>query len=321
MSDLPETVDVVGVGINATDTIIRLPRFPEFNSKVEILSVEVQPGGQVASALVACQRWGLRTRYVGKVGEDEAGRMQVSTFAREGVAAEVIVAAGASSQMAFILVDEDSGERTILWKRDADVALRPEDLRPEWITQARVLHVDGHDTAAAATAARWARLARIPVSADLDTVYPGVEALLPNVDYMITSRQFPERITGESDLRNSLPALMKRYRCKVAAATMGSEGVLAWDGAAFRYSPAFEVNVRDTTGAGDIFHGAYLYGLFQGWSIERQLEFSSAAAALNCTAAGARGKISPIADIEELMRTGRRLESAYQPGALKGSGG
>ncbi|HUJ41234.1 MAG TPA: carbohydrate kinase family protein [Candidatus Acidoferrales bacterium] len=320
MPALPETVDVVGVGINATDTIIRLPRFPEFNSKLEILSVEVQPGGQVASALVALQRWGLKTRYVGKVGEDEAGRMQMSTFAREGVAAEVIVAAGASSQMAFILVDEDSGERTILWKRDAEVALRPEELRPEWITQARLLHVDGHDTAAAATAARWARLAGIPVSADLDTVYPGVEALLPCVDYMITSRQFPERITGESDLRNSLPALMRKYHSRVTAATMGSEGVLAWDGAGFSYCPAFEVNVRDTTGAGDIFHGAFLYGVFQGWSIGRQLEFSSAAAALDCTASGARGKIAPLADIEALIRTGRRLEPAFPAGALKGSG-
>jgi sugar/nucleoside kinase (ribokinase family) len=317
MTELPETVDVVGVGLNATDTIIRLPRFPEFNSKVEILSVEVHPGGQVASAMVACQRWGLKTRYVGKVGGDDAGRMQASTFAREGVAAEVIVVPEASSQMAFILVDEDSGERTILWKRDAAIALAPEDLRPEWITQARALHVDGHDTAAAATAARWARLAGIPVSADLDSVYPGVEALMPSVDYMISSRQFPERMTGESDLRNSLPWLHQRHRMRMAAATLGSDGVLAWDGREFTYCPGFEVNVRDTTGAGDIFHGAFLYAMFQGWPLARQLEFSCAAAALNCTAAGARGRIARIEDIEELMKTGKRVEPAFPPGALK----
>ncbi len=317
MAELPETVDVVGVGVNATDTIIRLPRFPEFNSKVEILSLEVQPGGQVASAMVACQRWGLKTRYVGKVGEDEAGRMQVSAFAREGVAAEVIVAAGAASQMAFILVDEDSGERTILWKRDAEVGLRAEELRPEWITQARALLVDGHDTAAAATAARWARLAGIPVTADLDSVYPGLEALLPNVDYMISSRQFPERVTGETDLRNSLAMLHERYRTRLTAATLGGDGVLAWDGTDFHYAAGYEVNVRDTTGAGDIFHGAFLYAMFQGWPLTRQLEFCCAAAALNCTAAGARGKIGRIEEIEELRRTGRRLEAAFPPGALK----
>ncbi len=317
MTALPKTVDVVGVGINATDTIIRLPRFPEFNSKVEILSVEVLPGGQVASAMVACQRWGMQTRYVGKVGDDEAGRMQRATLEREGVEAELIAANGASSQLAYILVDEDSGERTILWKRDAAIALRPEDLRTEWITQARALHVDGHDTAAATTAARWARLAGIPVTADLDSVYPGVEVLLPNVDYMVASRQFPERVTGESDLRNSLPSLVRKYKCKVAAATLGSDGVLAWDGQAFAYAPGFQVNVRDTTGAGDVFHGAFLFGLWRGWELERILEFSCAAAAINCTASGARGKIGSIEEIEELIRTGARSAEAFPRSALK----
>lgn len=316
MKPLPSTVDVVGVGINATDTIIRLPRFPELDSKVEILSVDVQPGGQVATAMVACQRWGLTTRYVGKVGEDDAGRLQQSLFAREGVEAEVIVVPGAASQIAYILVDEDSGERTILWKRDADIALKPEDLRTEWITQARALHVDGHDTAAAATAAHWARLAGIPVTADLDNLYPGVEALLPKVDYMIASRQFPERLTGETDLRNSLPMLQRRYKSRLTAATLGKDGVLAWDGADFHYVAGFEVSVRDTTGAGDIFHGAFLYGLLRGWPLARQLEFSCAAAALNCTAAGARGRVAKIEEIEELMKTGRRSEDAFPRGAL-----
>jgi len=305
------------VGLNATDTIIRLPRFPEFNSKVEILSMEVQAGGQAASAMVACQRWGMKTRYVGKVGEDDAGRMQKATLEREGVQAEVIVARGASSQVAYILVDEDSGERTILWKRDAEIALRPEDLRTEWITQARALHVDGHDTGAAATAAKWARLAGIPVTADLDTVYPGVQALLPNVDYLIGSRQFPERVTGESDLRNSLPSLVRKYKCKLAAATLGSDGVLAWDGREFIYSAGFEVNVRDTTGAGDIFHGAFLYGMWRGWEMGRILDFGCAAAAMNCTASGARGKIGKIEEIEELMRTGTRSAAAFPRSALK----
>jgi len=318
MAGLPPTVDLVGVGINATDTIIRLPRFPELDSKVEILSVEVQPGGQVASAMVACQRWGLTTRYVGKVGGDEAGRLQARLFAKEGVEAHVIEVPGAASQVAYILVDEDSGERTILWKRDADIALKPEDLRTEWITQARALLVDGHDTAAAATAARWARLAGIPVTADLDNLYPGVEALLPNVDYLITSRQFPERLTGETDLRNSLVQIQKRYKARLAAATLGQDGVLAWDGQDFHYAAGFEVNVRDTTGAGDIFHGAFLYAQQKGWALGRQLEFSCAAAALNCTAAGARGRIAKIEEIEELMRSGARSEAAFPPGALGG---
>ncbi len=317
MSALPHIVDVAGVGLNATDTIIRLPRFPELNSKVEITSVEVHAGGQVASAMVACRRWGLTARYVGKVGADDAGRLQARLLAEEGVEAHLLEAADAASQIAYILVDEDSGERTILWKRDHAIALRPEDLRPEWITQSRVVHVDGHDTGAAATAARWARLAGIPVTADLDSVYLGVEALLPNVDYMIGSRQFPERLTGESDLRNSLPLLHRRHRFRLTAATLGADGVLAWDGEDFHYCPGFRVDVRDTTGAGDIFHGAFLYALLQNWPLEQQLEFSCAAAALNCTASGARGHIAPLAEIEQLMSAGSRSEAAFPPGALR----
>jgi sugar/nucleoside kinase (ribokinase family) len=317
MASLPPLVDVAGVGINATDTVIRLPRFPEFDSKVEILSVEVRPGGQVATAMVACQRWGLKTRYVGKVGGDEAGRLQASLFEREGVEAHVIVVPDAASQQAFILVDETTGERTILWKRDAAIALTPDDLRPEWVTQSRALHVDGHDTAAAATAARWARLAGIPVTADLDNLYPGVEKLLPNVDYPLCSREFPQRLTGESDLRNSLPRMVEQFGARLAGATLGADGALVWDGNTFHYCPGYEVSAVDTTGAGDVFHGAFLYALLQGWPLERQLEFSCAAAALNCTATGARGRIASLEEIERLRASGKRSEMAFPPAALR----
>src|SRR5271154_4191591 len=104
--------DVVGVGINATDTIIRLPHFPTLDSKVELLSSDVRPGGQVASAIVACSRWGLSARYVGKIGDDGARRFQAQEMEREGVEAHWIVAPNCPSQTSFILVDQPSGERT-----------------------------------------------------------------------------------------------------------------------------------------------------------------------------------------------------------------
>lgn len=310
-------VDVVGVGLNATDTIIRLPRFPALDDKVELLTAEVHPGGQVASALVACRRWGLAARYIGKIGDDDAGRLQRETFAREGVEARLIEAADVASQIAYILVDQASGERSILWKRDAALALRPEEIRQEWITQARALHVDGHDTAAAATAARYAHQARVPVTADIDNLYPGMEELLRNVVYLLASRDFPGRLTGESDLRKSLPAIEKRFRCRVVGATLGRGGVLAWDGASFLYCPAYKVETVDTTGAGDVFHGGFLYALLQKWPLRRMLEFSCAAA-LNCTALGARGGIAPVAEIEALMRGGSRHEAMFDEAALNG---
>ena len=308
-------VDVVGVGLNATDTLIPVAHYPARGSKVEFRSANVLPGGQVATAVVACQHWGLRTRYVGKLGDDGAAVMHRAEFARLGVEAHLFTAPGVSSQQAFILVD-DAGERTVLWKRDTRLALRPEELRREWITESRALHVDGHDTAAAAVAAGWARAAGIPVIADLDEIYPGVEALLRNISYLITSRDIPGRLMEEPDLRRSLPALRERFGCRLTAATLGEGGVLAWDGTQFHYAAALCVQPVDTTGAGDIFHAGFIYGLLQGWPLQRQLDFACAAAALNCTAVGARGGIQSIDSIEHLIATGARHSQAYETSNL-----
>jgi sulfofructose kinase len=295
-------VDVVGVGLNATDTLIPLPEYPARGSKVAFHDAHVLPGGQVATAVAACARWGLLTRYVGKVGDDHAGRLHAEEFAKLGVEAHLLTASRCKSQQAFIIVD-DTGERTVLWKRDERLTLKPSELKREWIIEARALHVDGHDTEAAAAAASWAREASVPVVADLDELYPGVEALLRNLDYFVASRDIPGRITGHADLRKALPEVHKRYGFKLTAATLGEEGVLAWDGNKFHYAAAYLVKVVDTIGAGDTFHAGFIYGLLQGWPLQRQLEFGCAAAALNCTGMGARGGIRPVAQIEELMAT------------------
>ncbi len=307
----PSKVDVVGVGLNATDTLIPVAHYPSRGSKVEFRSAKVLPGGQVASAMIACQQWGLRARYVGKVGDDSAADLHRSELARLGVEAHLFSAPGCPSQQAFILVD-DGGERTVLWKRDDRLTLRPEELDRNWIISSRALHVDGHDTAAAAAAAGWARAAGVPVIADLDELYPDVEELLKNVDYLITSRDIPGRLMEERDLRKSLPALWKRFGCRLTAATLGEEGVLAWDGKQFHYAAAFCIEPVDTTGAGDIFHAGFIYGLLQGLPLPRQLDFACAAAALNCTAIGARGGIQPVDTIERLIATGSRHTRAYE---------
>jgi sulfofructose kinase len=312
--------DVVGVGINATDTIIRLPHFPALDSKVELLSADIRPGGQVASAMVACRRWGLSARYVGKIGDDAAGKLQMDEMAREGVEAHWIVAPGCMSQSSFILVDEPSGERTVLWNRDSKIALQPADLKREWISAAKVLLVDGHDTEAAALAARWAREENISVVGDFDNRYPGVEVLLEYVDFVVTSKEFPERLTGEKNLLKSLPTIFHRFKSRLTAATLGRHGVVAWDGERFLLCPGFRVHAADTTGAGDIFHGAFLYGLVREWRLEEILEFGCAAAALNCTAPGARGGIATLGEIAALRKTGERSELAYSAETLAEAG-
>ena len=311
-------VDVVGVGLNATDVLIRIPHFPAFDTKVQFTSAQRRAGGQVATAIVACRRWGLRTRYIGSIGDDDAGKFQAAEFAREGVEAHLFEVPDCNSQSAFIFVEEESGERTIVWRRDPRLEINPDSIQEDWIVSARVLLVDGHDTRAGAVAARFARKARIPVVADVDNLYPEVEALLENIDYLISSKDFPQRLTGE---RNLLPAIIQiheRFKCRLTGATIGRLGVVVWTGDRFLLCPGFRVNAVDTTGAGDAFHAAFAYALLDSQSTEQALEFSCAAAALNCTAPGARGRLAPIDEIHALMDLGERSEPAYTPDLLNG---
>jgi len=256
-------------------------------------------------------------RYSGKVGDDAAGDFQREEMRREGVWANWVIARGRRSQIAYILVDQISGERTVLWKRDAGIALRPLEVRREWVAGANVLLVDGHDTAAAARAAKWASESNTLTVGDFDNRYAGVEKLLHFVDYPITSKDFPRRLTGEKKLLKALPRIFDEYKRRASGATLGRLGAVVWDGERFHLSPGFRVKAVDTTGAGDVFHGAFAYGLVKGWAMDEILEFSCAAAALNCTAVGARGGIARIREIEKLRRTGKRSERAYSEDELK----
>jgi sugar/nucleoside kinase (ribokinase family) len=242
---------------------------------------------------------------VGKLGEDDAARLHRAAFERAAVEAELTVVAGAASPQSLILVDE-GGERTVLCRRDERLLLQPEDLQREWIVNARALLVDGYETAAAITAAGWAREAGVPVIADLDELYEGVEHLIAHVDYLIVSRDFPRRLMADSDLKNALRRMRERFGCRLTAATLGEDGVLAWDGRESLHRAAYRVPVKDTTGAGDIFHAGFIYGLLQGWELERQLDFACAAAAMNCTGPGARGGIGTVEEIEGLMENAER---------------
>ncbi|MFQ5816766.1 MAG: carbohydrate kinase family protein [Terriglobia bacterium] len=312
--------DVVGVGLNATDVAIEVPHYPEFNSKVEFRHAGWQAGGQVATALAVCQRLGLKTRYIGRVGDDACGRFQLESLRREGFdLREVRVVADCPNQVAYIIIDAATGERTILWRRDPGLCIRPEEITAEMVTCGRLLHVDGHDTAAVARAAHFARQAGIPVTADVDNIYPGLEALLANVDYLISSAQFPTAWTGAGDLFRALERLRATYRMKLVAATLGRDGVLALGEAGFLYQPGYAVACRDTTGAGDVFHGAFMYGRLAGWPVSHILDFSCAMAGLNCTALGARSGIATLAEAERLMATGARHPARWRelPAASK----
>ncbi len=303
---MPE-FDVVGLGLNATDTMLIVPHFPAYAGKVPFEEEHLSPGGQVASALVACARLGLRAKYIGAVGDDERGRVQLESLQGTGINLDhVLVRAGCPNQTAYIIIDRSTGERTVLWRRDDSLKVRPEEITEEMIASARLLHIDGHDTPAVARAAEIARSHGIPVTVDVDTIYHGFDKVLPNVDYLIASSEFPTAWTGETDPFRALEIIQERYGMKVAAMTLGAHGALARENGRFHYAPAFVVNCVDTTGAGDVFHGAFCYAVLQGMEMPEALNFSNAMAALNCTALGARGGIRGLDDVSALMARAER---------------
>jgi sulfofructose kinase len=306
--------DVVGVGLNATDTMILIPHFPAYGGKVPFLEEIMSPGGQVASAMVCCAKLGLRTKYIGTIGDDLRGDIQWQSLQGSGVNLDHVQRrANCANQSAYILIDQTTGERTVFWSRPEGLRIDADEITPEQITCSRLLHIDGHDTPAVAHAARIARQHGIPVTVDVDTIYKGFEHVLPNVDYLITSSEFPERWTGEADPMKALTLLQDNYGMKVAAMTLGAHGALARVDGRFVYSPAFVVNCLDTTGAGDVFHGAFCYAVVKGFSMEETLEFSNALAALNCTALGARGGISTEEAARALIARGeRRAKSDFK---------
>ncbi len=306
--------DVVGVGLNATDTLILVPHFPAYAGKEPFRAEVLSPGGQVASAMACCARLGLRVKYIGTVGDDLRGRVQIESLREHAINLDDVgVRTGCPNQTAYIVIDESTGERTVLWQRDDCLRLRPDDIRPEMITSSRLLHIDGHDTPAVARAAEIARAHSIPVTVDVDTIYHGFDSVLPNIDYLVTSSEFPARWTGVADPYQALERIQTEYGMRVAAMTLGAHGALARCDGRYFYSPAFVVNCVDTTGAGDIFHGAFCYGVLAGWAMPDILTFSNALAALNCTALGARGRLATEAEARQLMeRTERRSHRDYE---------
>jgi len=302
-----QAIDVVGVGENATDTVMRVRVFPSPGGKEKIEAISREAGGSVATALVTCRRLGLRVRYLGSVGDDEAGSFQTASLRREGIDLRYLRRArGAQSRMSQIILDTTTGERVVLWQRDRRLALKLAEITPTVVAGARAVHLDATDLPACKRIARLARKADIPVVADLDTVYAGIETLLPSIDYLIASSDFIAPATGERDPFRALERLAHESKGRLVGVTLGRDGALVFSEGRFVYSPGFHIEAVDTTGAGDVFHGGFIYALVRGWGLKESLEFANAMAALNSMALGARGGIASEEDARRLMAHAER---------------
>jgi sulfofructose kinase len=304
-STLLPPVDVVGLGLNAMDYVTVVPAFPRPNSKMSIREVRLEPGGQVATALVTCRRLGLDVRYIGSVGSDDLGRTQLASLAREGIDTGLVrVVDGAATQMAIAIVEEGVGERTILWYRDPALTYPWSEVSAAAISNARLLHLDGRDTEAALRAAHLARESGVAIAIDIDKRYDDTtEELLGLVDYLIAAESFALEFTRCDTVGEAALSLSRRWPQALTGVTMGDRGaVFVRNGKVVR-SHAFDVPVRDTTGAGDVFHGAFIFGVLNHWDLEETTRFAHAAAALKCRQIGARTGIPRMSEIRAFLKT------------------
>jgi sugar/nucleoside kinase (ribokinase family) len=298
--------DVVGFGTNAVDFLIEVPQYPAFNTKTELTNYTQSAGGEVATTMVGLQRLGLRTAYAGRFGSDRAGEFGLGSLTAEGVDTSYSqVIAGAETQIAFIVIDARNGERTVIWKRDRRLFYDDQDAPTEIVSRAAVLHLTPHDLQASIVMAKAAKQVGTIVSIDVDRASAGIDQLLPLVDIMVASAEFPQQLVGIDNHRDALVEIASRYGCAVTGVTLGESGSLLYCDGETISTPAFKVpgGCRDTTGAGDSFRVGIIYGLLKGCSIERSAKMANATAALKCRAVGARTSLPNEAELLDFLQS------------------
>lgn len=294
-------IDFLGLGYTGLDTFSVVPYIP-LDDKVEIKQILIQPGGPAATATYAAAKLGCRTAFLGAIGRDDQGKAILDAMAACGTsAAGMAVRETGQTPTAYCWVDEASGKRSIAWTRGSIRPLDPSELDEKLIRRARLLHLDGHQTAAALAAVEIAQAAGVTVALDAGTLVPGIETLVARSHIVIASEKFAERFTGGSDPEVSVKTLFGQGR-KFSAVTLGSRGSIGFDGKTVYRQPAFAVNVVDTTGAGDVFHGAFGAAVLRGMDWAGCLRFAAAVAALKCTKLGGRTGVPTLAEAETFLR-------------------
>ncbi len=295
---------VTGIGQCSLDYLARVEDYPGPDAKCEVLRWEEQGGGPVATALVALRRLGVEARFYGVVGDDEAGEKIRASLVEEKVdAGGLKVRPGASSQTAFIVVDR-RGRRTIFWRRPSGAPLGPEELGGGFLEGADFLLLDGLMPGVSLYAAKKARELDVPVMLDAGRVREGTLELARLSDYVVASEEFGREL-GLPDPFEDQEGFMRKageFFPGIFTATYGERGSVTLTPRLFIYQPAFSVDVVDTTGAGDVFHGGCVFGLLKGWGLRRTLRFASALAALKCRRPGGRAGIPTLEETLAFLR-------------------
>jgi sulfofructose kinase len=291
--------DVVGLGAVAWDRFLVVPRFPKPDEKIRAIQCEECAGGTVATALVALQRWGLSTRLLAVLGFDPYSDKILEVLHEEGVdASQLFRRRDAEARRSVILVDNRNGDRCVVSGPHKIPPIEPADLKPELFEGARVLHLDTTVDECGVEAARMARSMGMTVTLDAERMTPRIEELLPQCDTVIASYSFAREITGEEKLGLAAYGLyLKSGRPTVV--THGSQGCEYVSAEMQFFQPAYKAPVVDGTGAGDVFHAAYIFGLLAAWEIKQVVRFASWAAAQACRELSGRKGIPTAEAVKE----------------------
>ncbi len=300
-------MDVVGLGFCSLDDLGLVPHLPRLDEGTPLLDVSRQGGGPVAQALVTLARLGAATGFVGRLGDDDVGHQIRAEMTAEGVdLSRVQVVPDATSARCIILVDQPSGKRSICASRGTAGEVPVAGLDLAYLCSGRFLHLDGSHGEAALVAARAARAAGVGVCLDAGTPDPRQFALVPLIEILIVGERFAAAAAPDGDVRTGA-ACLRALGPRIVVVTRGEHGSLTETADGTFHTPGFRVPVVDTTGAGDVFHGAYLFGLLRGWELDDVAEFASASAALKCRMLGGRAGIPTLAEVVAFLREhGRR---------------
>ena len=296
-----KTYLAAGVGLCALDYICIVDKFPGPDEKLDARRFSRQGGGPVPTALCAISHFGEKAAFIGKAGQDPEGETIRAEMNRFGVDTSGMVFDPYSrTPRAFIWVDYRDGARTVVLDRTEIADLGPDETDAKILRSCRYLLIDGRETAAAFHAAKIARDAGAEVVLDVGSPRENIDELLPLVDHLVVSRTFAEKYTGEAEPGQAVMKLLKKGFDTVVV-TLGRHGsVFATEGDFYQLD-AFDVETVDTTCAGDVFHGAYIYGLSKDWDLKDIVEFASAAAAMKCVRIGGRKGIPTVDEVVQFM--------------------
>lgn len=301
---------VVGIGACVADTLLCLSSYPTEDTKCRATETRQAGGGPVATGLVAAQRLGMSTAYIGNLADDPNGAFLKADFERFGVATDLLtVLPGYRSFTSTLLLAQDTGTRTCVFDRGNLPPTRLNDRQKDAIAAAELLLVDGNDLDAAVEGAKIARSSGKRVLYDCGGNYPNVERLLAVADILIPSEEFALVKTGCEDAAQAAKVLFDRYRPAVVVVTQGKRGGLLYDGRSIMTYPSYPAKVVDSNGAGDVFHGAFAAALLRGYDSMTCCHFASATSAIKCTGIGARASVPDFETVRTYLRgNGYELE-------------